>query len=191
MEIEMTGKIDMNELMSELSTLVIKEQYIDSGLIEEWVTDWLNDNLQSQVGDSLNIEEVIEEFMSNMDLSDYIDVSDYIDTDDIRYEIEDEILEQVNDHLDYDSIRYNIEDDITQSVFSDFDIRDHLDWVEIKEYCGMDELEDKAAELESQVEALDEILAETLETVTQLKLVLAENPPRKAGLIRRILGWLW
>jgi len=188
MEIEMNGKIDMNELMNELSTLVIKEQYIDSELIEAWVTGWLNDNLQSQLGDSFDIEQVIEEFMCNADLSDYIDVSDYIDTDDIRYNIEDEILEQVNDHLDYDSIKYNIEDDIAESVRdefdSNFDIDDHLDYDDIKSNCEIDELEETVGELESKVEALEEIVA-------QLELVLSQNPPRKVGLIRRILGWLW
>ena len=183
MEIEMTGKIDMNELMSELSTLVIKEEYIDSELIEAWVTGWLNDNLQSHLVDSLNIENEIMEFMHNEDLSDYIDIQSHIDTCDIRYDIEDDILEQVNDHLDYDSIRYNIEDDITESVFSGFDITDHLDWNDIKDGCEIYVLEDRAAELETKVEELEEIVA-------QLEL-LAENPPRKVGLIRRILGWLW
>ena len=168
----MTGKIDMNELMNELSTLVIKEEYIDSELIEAWVTGWLNDNLH----DSLNIEEAIEEFMCNMDLSDYIDIQSHIDTCDIRYEIEDEILEQVNDHLDYDSIRYNIEDDIAESVFSGFDITDHLDWNDIKSNCEIYELENRVESLEIQLEALE---------------ACYNNPPRKSGLIRRILGWLW
>tara|TARA_R100000458_G_C8273439_1_gene248332 strand:+ start:508 stop:1050 length:543 start_codon:yes stop_codon:yes gene_type:complete len=180
MEIEMTGKINMNELMSELSTLVIKEQYIDSDLIEAWVTGWLNDNLQSHLVDSLNIENEIMEFMHNEDLSDYIDIQSHIDTCDIRYDIEDEILEQVNDHLDYDTIKYNIEDDITESVFSGFDITDHLDWVEIKEYCGMDDLERNTVDLEERIEALEASFDEVV-----------ENPPRKVGLIRRILGWLW
>ena len=172
MEIEMTGKIDMNELMNELSTLVIKEEYIDSELIEAWVTGWLNDNLH----DSLNIEEAIEEFMCNMDLSDYIDIQSHIDTCDIRYEIEDEILEQVNDHLDYDTIKYNIEDDITESVFSGFDIDDHIDYDTIKEGLEYDDLEERVESLETQLEALE---------------ACYNNPPRKVGLIRRLLGWLW
>ena len=184
MEIEMTGKIDMNELMSELSTLVIKEQYIDSELIEAWVTGWLNDNLQSHLVDSLNIENEIMEFMHNEDLSDYIDIQSHIDTCDIRYDIEDDILEQVNDHLDYDSIKYNIEDDIIESVEEsvrcNFDIDDHIDYDDIKSNCEIDELEDRVEALESQVEALQASFDE-----------FVENPPRKVGLIRRILGWLW
>ena len=177
MEMKITGEINLNEVMNALTEMVVKDEYIDNGVIENWVTDWLNDNLQSQLGDSFNIEEVIEEFMCNADLSDYIDVSDYIDTDDIRYNIEDEILEQVNDHLDYDSIKYNIEDEIIEGasdyVWSNFDITDHVDWNDIKNNCEIYELEEK-------VEALEGIIEE-----------LMNNPPRKVGLIRRILGWMW
>lgn len=173
MEIEMTGKIDMNELTNDLNT---------------WVGDWLEGNIQSQLSDSLNIEEQIEEFMCNVDLSDYTDVNDYIDNDSIRYNIEDKILEQVNDYVDYDNIRYNIEDDIVESVEStvlcNFDINEHIDYDDIKSNCEIDELEDRTTELETKVEELEEIVA-------QLELVLAENPPRKVGLIRRFLGWLW
>tara|TARA_R100000664_G_scaffold32923_1_gene48777 strand:+ start:2204 stop:2752 length:549 start_codon:yes stop_codon:yes gene_type:complete len=163
---------------------------IDSGMIEASILSHLeNTNFLEFIDtDDLisegKVHEFIEEFMSNMDLSDYIDVNDYIDTCDIRYEIEDDILEQVNDHIDFDTIKYNIEDDITESVFSGFDISDYVDYDDIKNNCEIYELEDRVTVLETQVEELEEIVA-------QLELVLAENPPRKSGLIRRILGWLW
>ena len=153
---------------------------IDSGMIEASILGHLENTDFAEYIEydfESEVDPIIENFMSNMDLSDYVDVSDYIDTDDIRYEIEDEILEQVNDHLDYDSIRYNIEDDIAESVFSNFDITDRIDFNDIKNDCGVYELEER-------VEALEE-------TVAQLELVLSQNPPRKVGLIRRFLGWLW
>tara|TARA_R100001082_G_scaffold82236_1_gene49095 strand:+ start:16846 stop:17385 length:540 start_codon:yes stop_codon:yes gene_type:complete len=160
---------------------------IDSGMIEASVLSHLENTDFAEYIEcdfESEVDPIIENFMCNMDLSDYINISDYIDTCDIRYEIEDDILEQVNDHLDYDSIRYNIEDDISESVFGCFDITDHINWNDIKDGCEIDELEDRTTELETKVEELEEIVA-------QLELVLAENPPRKVGLIRRILGWLW
>ena len=51
-----------------------------------------------------------------------------IDTDEIRYEIEDDILSQVNDYVDTDNIRYEIEDDILSQV------HDHLDTDTLFEY---------------------------------------------------------
>ena len=119
------------------------------------------------------IQKVTDSRIENTDFSEYLD----IDTDDIRYEIEDDILYQVGDYLDYDDIRERIEDDIIDNMWSGFSITDHIDFNDIKNDCGVYELEES-------VEAL-------VETVAQLELVLSQNPPRKVGLIRRFLGWLW
>ena len=162
----------------------INESTIIEGVINEVNTEWVQKAVENHLAETnfaehlecdleTEVEPIIENFMSNMDLSDYIDVSDYIDTDDIRCEIEDEILEQVNDHLDHDSIRYNIEDDILDSVWSNFDVDDHIDYDIIKEGLEYDELEERVEALENQLEELQ------------------ANPPRKVGLIRRFLGWLW
>ena len=119
------------------------------------------------------IQKVTDSRIENTDFSEYLD----IDTDDIRYEIEDDILYQVGDYLDYDDIRERIEDDIIDNMWSGFSITDHIDFNDIKNDCGVYELEES-------VEAL-------VETVAQLELVLSQNPPRKTGLIRRVLRWLW
>ena len=119
------------------------------------------------------IQKVTDSRIENTDFSEYLD----IDTDDIRYEIEDDILYQVGDYLDYDDIRERIEDDIIDNMWSGFSITDHIDFNDIKNDCGVYELEES-------VEAL-------VETVAQLELVLSQNPPRKTGLVRRVLGWLW
>ena len=119
------------------------------------------------------IQKVTDSRIENTDFSEYLD----IDTADIRYEIEDDILYQVGDYLDYDDIRERIEDDIIDNMWSGFSITDHIDFNDIKNDCGVYELEES-------VEAL-------VETVAQLELVLSQNPPRKTGLVRRVLGWLW
>ena len=119
------------------------------------------------------IQKVTDSRIENTDFSEYLD----IDTDDIRYEIEDDILYQVGDYLDYDDIRERIEDDIIDNMWSGFSFSDHIDFNDIKNDCGVYELEES-------VEAL-------VETVAQLELVLSQNPPRKTGLIRRVLRWLW
>ena len=119
------------------------------------------------------IQKVTDSRIENTDFSEYLD----IDTDDIRYEIEDDILYQVGDYLDYDDIRERIEDDIIDNMWSGFSITDHIDFNDIKNDCGVYELEES-------VEAL-------VETVAQLELVLSQNPPRKTGLVRRFLRWLW
>ena len=119
------------------------------------------------------IQKVTDSRIENTDFSEYLD----IDTDDIRYEIEDDILYQVGDYLDYDDIRERIEDDIIDNMWSGFSITDHIDFNDIKNDCGVYELEES-------VEAL-------VETVAQLELVLSQNPPRKTGLIRRVVRWLW
>ena len=165
----------------------INERTIIEGVIDEVNTEWVQKAVDCHLAETnfaehlecdleSEVEPIIENFMSNMSLSDYMDVSDYIDTDDIRYSIEDEILVQVNDYLDYDTIRYNIEDDITESVFSGFDIDDHIDYDTIKEGLEYDDLEERVESLETQLEALE---------------ACYNNPPRKVGLIRRFLGWLW
>ena len=119
------------------------------------------------------IQKVTDSRIENTDFSEYLD----IDTDEIRYEIEDDILYQVGDYLDYDDIRERIEDDIIDNMWSGFSITDYIDFNDIKNDCGVYELEES-------VEAL-------VETVAQLELVLSQNPPRKTGLVRRVLGWLW
>tara|TARA_R100000908_G_scaffold64554_1_gene48908 strand:- start:180 stop:872 length:693 start_codon:yes stop_codon:yes gene_type:complete len=58
------------------------------------------------------IESAVEEAMDNYG-------PDY---DEIRCQIEDDILGQVEDHLDYDNIRHQIEGDILDQV------EDHIDW---------------------------------------------------------------
>jgi len=164
----------------------IDERKIIEGLIDEVNTEWIQKAVENHLAETnfaehlecdleTEVEPIIENFMSNMDLSDYIDVNDYIDTCDIRYEIEDDILEQVNDHLDYDSIRYNIEDDIVESMSNNLDVDDYIDYDIIKETLEYDELLDRVESLEIQLEALE----------------ACYNSPRKVGLIRRILGWLW
>ena len=164
-------------------------------MINEVNTEWVQKAVDNHIAETnfaehlecdleAEVDPMIENFMCNMNLADYIDVSDYIDTDDIRYEIEDDILEQVNDHLDYDTIKYNIEDDVVDSVWSNFDIDEHLDYDEIRSIMHesiseiisnyeINELQDRVKSLENQLEELQ------------------ANPPRKVGLIRRILGWLW
>ena len=119
------------------------------------------------------IQKVTDSRIENTDFSEYLD----IDTDEIRYEIEDDILYQVGDYLDYDDIRERIEDDIIDNMWGGFSITDHIDFNDIKNDCGVYELEES-------VEAL-------VETVAQLELVLSQNPQRKVCLIRRFLGWLW
>ena len=119
------------------------------------------------------IQKVTDSRIENTDFSEYLD----IDTDDIRYEIEDDILYQVGDYLDYDDIRERIEEDIIDNMWSSFSITDYIDFNDIKNDCGVYELEES-------VEAL-------VETVAPLELVLSQNPPRKTGLVRRVLGWLW
>ena len=162
----------------------INESTIIEGVINEVNTEWVQKAVENHLAETnfaehldcdleAEVDPMIENFMSNMDLSDYIDVSDYIDCNDIRYEIEDDILEQVNDHLDYDTIKYNIEDYILDSVWSNFDIDGILDYDIIKEGLEYDELEERGEALENQLEELQ------------------ANPPRKVGLIRRFLGWLW
>ena len=164
----------------------INERKIIEGVIDEVNTEWVQKAVDNHLAETnfaehlecdleSEVDPIIENFMSNMDLSDYIDVIDYIDADDIRYNIEDDILEQVNDHLDYDTIRYNIDDDIADSCWSNFDIDDHIDYDIIKEGLEYDELEDRVESLETQLEALEACF----------------EPPRKVGLIRRFLGWLW
>tara|TARA_R100001086_G_scaffold244624_1_gene174610 strand:+ start:762 stop:1274 length:513 start_codon:yes stop_codon:yes gene_type:complete len=164
----------------------INERTIIEGVIDEVNTGWVQKAVDNHLAETnfaehlecdleSEVDPIIENFMSNMDLSDYIDVIDYIDADDIRYNIEDDILEQVNDHLDYDTIRYNIEDDIADSCWSNFDIDDHIDYDIIKEGLEYDELEDRVESLETQLEALEACF----------------ESPRKVGLIRRFLGWLW
>jgi len=168
--IDMEAEIEFDE--SAIIEGVMSE--IDSGMIEASVLGHLENTDFTEYVEA-GVEGVIDNFMSNMDLSDYVEISDYIDTSDIRYEIEDDILEQVNDHLCYDTIKYNIEDDIAESVFSGFDIDDYIDYDTIKEGLEYDELEDRVESLEIQLQALE----------------ACYNSPRKAGLITRILGWLW
>jgi len=173
----------------------INERTIIEGVIDEVNTEWVqkavdchleNTNFGEYIECDLEteVEPIIENFMGNMDLSDYIDVIDYIDANDIRYNIEDDILEQVNDHLDYDTIRYNIEDCIIESAWNNFDIDDHIDYDIIKEGLEYDDLEDRVEALENQLEELqacfDSITAEHHSLLH-----------RKVGLIRRFLGWLW
>ena len=163
---------------------------IDSGMIEASILGHLeNTNFAEFIDtddlfDEDNVNTLIEDFMSNMDLSDYIDVSDYIDTSDIRYDIEDDILEQVNDHLDYDTIRYNIEDEIVDSCWSNFDIDNILDYDTIKEGLEYEELEDRVEALENQLEELQA----SFDSITSSHHALLH---RKACLIRRVFGWLW
>jgi len=71
----------------------------------------------TEVTVEIDIDEAVETALDNIDLSDYIDshailldVHDYIDNDDIRYAIEDDILNQVNDYIDEDDIRWKMED---------------------------------------------------------------------------------
>ena len=183
--------------------IALNERTIIEGVIDEVNTEWVQKAVDNHLAETnfaehlecdleAELDPMIENFMTNMNLGDYIDVNDYIDTDDIRYEIEDDILEQVNDHLDYDTIKYNIEDDIAESLRdefnSNFDIDEHLDYDEIRSimYESISEIISnyEVNELQDRVEALEE-------TVAQLELVLSQNPPRKVGLIRRFLGWLW
>ena len=181
--IEMKIEIDINEgtiiegLIDEVNTEYIQKA-TDCHLENTDFTEYVESSVQAVFG--VEIETGIEDFMCNMDFSDYVDVSDYIDTDEIRCDIEDEILEQVDDHRCYATIKYNIEDDIAESVFSGFDIDDYIDYDTIKEGLEYDELEDRVEALESQIEALEACFDE-----------LVNNPPRKAGLITRILGWWW
>jgi hypothetical protein len=81
--------------------------------------------MQIEIDIESEIEEKVEETIDNMDLTDKvnealgdIDLSEHIDIDydDIRYSIEDAILDQVQNHIDMDDIRYNIEDDILNQV---------------------------------------------------------------------------
>lgn len=168
----MKVEIDINE--SAIIESVLSE--IDSGMIEASILGHLeNTNFAEYIECDFEseVEPIIDNFIQNMDFEDYFDVNENIDTDDIRYSIEDEILEQVNDHLDYDTIKYNIEDDIVDSCWSNFDIDDILDYDIIKESLEYDELQERVEALENQLEELQ------------------ANPPRNVGLIRRILGWLW
>ena len=164
----------------------INESTIIEGVINEVNTEWVQKAVENHVAEinfaehlecdlEAEVDPMIENFMSNMDLSDYIDVSDYIDCNDIRYEIEDDILEKVNDHLDYDTIKYNIEDDIVDSVWSNFDVDEHIDYDIIKEGLEYEDLEDRVEALENQLEELEACF----------------ESPRKVGLIRRFLAWLW
>jgi len=120
----------------------INERTIIEGVIDEVNTEWVQKAVDCHLAETnfaehlecdleTEVEPIIENFMSNMSLCDYMDVSDYIDTDDIRYSIEDDILEQVNDHLDYVSI-----------------------YDTIKEGLEYDELEDRVEVLENQLEEL-------------------------------------
>jgi len=72
----------------------------------------------AEVTVEIDIEDAIEDAINS------IDMSDYIDHDDIRYDIEGDILDQVNDYICHDSIRYEMEgyfadDDEFQSLSSD------------------------------------------------------------------------
>tara|TARA_R110002020_G_scaffold265803_2_gene480580 strand:+ start:2143 stop:2670 length:528 start_codon:yes stop_codon:yes gene_type:complete len=91
----------------------------------------------TEVNVRIDIGDAVETALGDIDVSDYIDMeyavdnalsgmdlNDYIDNDDIRYAIEDDILNQVNDYIDNDDIRWNLEghfadDDEFRSVSSD------------------------------------------------------------------------
>ena len=160
----------------------INERTIIEGVIDEVNTEWVQKAVDNHLAETnfaehlecdleAELDPMIENFMTNMNLGDYIDVNDYIDTDDIRYEIEDDIAESLRDEFN-----------------SNFDIDEHLDYDEIRSimYESISEIISnyEVNELQDRVEALEE-------TVAQLELVLSQNPPRKTGLVRRVLGWLW
>lgn len=72
----------------------------------------------TEVTVEIDIEDAVETALGDMDISDYIDIEDaidrldlnnYIDKDDIRWAIEDDILNQVNDYIDNDDIRWSLE----------------------------------------------------------------------------------
>lgn len=60
------------------------------------------------------VEEAVEDAIANYDFSDA--VAENIDYDDIRYNIEDEILYQVNDHVDIDLSDWDIEHYVQKTV---------------------------------------------------------------------------
>ena len=86
------------------------------------------------------IESAVEEAMNNLDY------------DDIRYQIEDDILNQVEDHIDWSNVEYNI--DIDGMVESH---------IEYKGFIEEDDLADRIVEfVESGCDAVDNIAANLL-----------------------------
>ena len=175
----------------------INERTIIEGVIDEVNTEWVQKAVDCHLAETnfaehlecdleAEVEPIIDNFMCNVDFQDYFDVNEHIDTDDIRYSIEDDILEQVNDHLDYDTIRYNIEDEIVDTCWSNFDIDNIFDlsvsiYDTIKEGLEYDELEDRVEVLENQLEELQACVS----------MWPNFESPRKVGLIRRVFRWLW
>ena len=87
----------------------------------------------AEVRVEIDIEDAIDDAIGS------IDMSDYIDHDDIRYNIESEILEQVHDYIDIDSIRWDLE-----GHFADDD--------------DFGNLKDEVQELQEQMEKLLEVI---------------------------------
>ena len=138
MEIDMTGEIDTDEIVDE-------------------VRSQLETEIEGQV------ESLVDQNMSNMDLTDHFDISDYIDYFDIRYNIEDDILSQVNENLDYDEIRMNIEDEILSYVSENLDVEFH---------SRLEELEELTASLLHQIQDLQNRPSLIRRFINRVKVVL-------------------
>ena len=101
--------------------------------IEEAVAEAVEEQVEAAIS-NLDLTEIVEGVVLDMDLSDK--VAEHIDHDNIRYNIEDDILYQVNDHVDLDY----------HDIESHIDVQGRI-WEFIFRGCGdMDHAADKIVE---------------------------------------------
>tara|TARA_R100000152_G_C6750983_1_gene174652 strand:+ start:391 stop:1116 length:726 start_codon:yes stop_codon:yes gene_type:complete len=100
--------------------------------IEDAVADAVEEQVEAAIGnmdlvDTNGVEEVIENYDFSSVVEDAVEnaisnydfgstVADHIDYEDIRYNIEDDILYQVNDHVDIDLSEHDIEHYVQKTV---------------------------------------------------------------------------